>query len=110
MKDYYNTYIKLCLQLSLKDDYADRKNVKKHNAAMDKLMKLEEEMTGFDSSDIMLRLMHHEDDRVRIGASSFCLKQDILTDEAINVLTDVIKTSSDPTLRFDAEMVLKVRK
>lgn len=34
MKDYYNLFVKLSLQMCSRDDYKDKQKVKAHNAAV----------------------------------------------------------------------------
>ena len=107
MKDYYNLFVELTKQLCRKEDYADRRNIKRHNAATDKLFKLRDEMKRANQLDLLLELMTHDYDRTRTYAATFCLHLDFHTQEAIAVLEEASHTASDSTVRFSAKMVLR---
>lgn len=107
MKDYYNLFVELSLQQCTKNDYANKSQVKKHNIASKKLKKLQDEMRQNVSEEILYQLLNHEDDRVKINASSFCLQSEKLIDQAVLTLKQIIDTSSDLTISFSARMLLQ---
>lgn len=107
MADYYQLFIDLCLQQCTKDDFSDRRKVKVHNLAINKLYKLQSEMKKTDCKGMLKMLLSHEDDRVRINSAAMCLQDNILVDDAILALRQVVDTSEDSTLSFSAEMLLK---
>lgn len=109
MKDYYNLIVELSLQECKKEDYCDKKKLRAHNAAALKLFKLRPEMKQYDCDEILRRLLSHEDDRVKNNAGAICLYNDVIPDEAEIALKNVMESSSDPTLRFSAEMILKLK-
>ena len=107
MKDYYNLFVQLSLEQCLKDDYTDKAKVRAHNGAMDKMIKLQEEVSQIDCSDLLCTLLSHQDDRVKVNASSMCLKYNICVDVAVATLKNVMEFSDDGTLSFAAEMLLQ---
>ena len=107
MKDYYHLFIELSLQQCTKNDYANQRKVKKHNAASKKLNKLQDEMKQNVREDILYRLLNHEDDRVKVNAASFCLQSEILFGQAVLTLKKIIEGSDDPTICFSAKMLLQ---
>ena len=109
MKEYYNLFVKLSLQQCTKNDYTNKLRVKKHNESAKKLKKLCDEMMQNISEDILYALLNHEDDRVKINASSLCLQTGILIDQAILILKKIIAESDDSTICFSAKMLLKKR-
>ena len=107
MKDYYNLFVELSLQQCTKNDYANKLKVKKHNAAFKKLEKLQDEMKGNVSEEVLYKLLDHEDDRVKLGAASFCLQSEILVSQSVLTLKRIVCVSDDSTFRFSAEMILQ---
>ncbi|MBE5791575.1 MAG: DUF2019 domain-containing protein [Clostridiales bacterium] len=110
MKDYYNTFVDLSLQGCKKDDYADKQKVKKNNAAFKKLYSMQDEMRQNVSEEIWYKLLNHEDDRVKVHAATFCLKINILVEQAIVTLEKIRDDSGDSTISFSAKMVLQLYK
>ena len=109
MKDYYNLFVELSLQQCTKNDYANKLKVKKHNIATKKLKMLQDEIKQNVSEPMLYMLLNHEDDRVKINATSFCLQTEILIDQAILVLKRIIDVSDDSTICFSAKMLLQKR-
>lgn len=107
MKEYYDLFVKLSLQQCTKDDYADKIKVKSHNVASDKLIELQNEMSQDNNEELLLMLLNHEDDRVKVNAASFCLQFKILVEQAILTLKKVIDDSDDSTICFSAKMLLQ---
>lgn len=108
MEEYYNLFIELSLKQCTKQDYADKQKVKRHNAAIRELALLESEMKRNDCTEILGKLLRHEDDRVKINAASLCLQTGMLIEEAKKTLNYIISFSTDSTISFCAEMVLKI--
>lgn len=48
-------------------------------------------MKQIDSTEVLLALLSHEDDRVKLNAASFCLQTDILVRQSVSVLKKIIK-------------------
>ncbi len=109
MKDYYDLFVQLSLKQCLKDDYIDKAKVRSHNGAMDKMIKLQEEMSQIDCSDLLCTLLSHPDDRVKVNASSMCLKYNICVDIAVATLENIMEFSDDDTLSFAAQMLLQMQ-
>lgn len=107
MKDYYSLFVELSLRTCTKNDYANKLKVKKHNAALRKLNKLQDELKQNVSEEILYALLGHEDDRVRVNAASFCLQSKILVEQAVLTLEKIIDVSDDSTICFSAEMLLQ---
>lgn len=107
MKNYYELFVDLCLQQCTKNDYKYASRVRKHNAAYTKIGKLKAEMKEIDCTEILNRLLSHEDDRVRLNAASLCLQMNVLVDKALLTLKNIVDFSKDSMLSFSAEMVLK---
>ena len=108
-KDYYNLFINLCLKTCLEDDYEHKSRVRANNRAMDKLLKLQKEMKEIDCSEILDKLLLHDDDRVRLYAGTFGVDFPSHREKSIIVINDVAKNSYDKMLSFDAYMVLGVK-
>lgn len=107
MQNYYDRFVQLSLQLCLKEDYADKQKLKAHDKAMTQLDKLQREMAKTDCSRVILALLEHPEERVRMGAAAFCIKIRIYIEKATAVLDNIIDTSNDSTIIFSAEMILK---
>ena len=105
-KDYYNLFVNLCLKTCLEDDYGDKSKVRANNRAVNKLLKLQEEMKEMDCSEILDNLLIHDDDRVRIYAGTFGVDYPSHREKSIIVINDVAKNFHDKMLSFDAYMVL----
>lgn len=96
-------YVETCLKLCLQDDYLDRKSVKAHNRAMDRLTKPETELTEHEFQ----RLLRYADERVRLNAAAACVRRRLCLEEAVTVLRTLGEKSEDGSIAFSAEMVLK---
>lgn len=107
MKDYYNLFVKLSQQQCKKNDYVNKFKVKKHNASLKKLNRLQDEMSQNINNDMLCMLLNHKDDRVKVNAVSFCLKSKILVEKSTIALKKVIDNSDDSTMCFSAKMLLK---
>ena len=107
MRDYYNLFVELSLQQCTKNDYANKLKVKKHNAAAKRLNKMQGEMMQNIGDDTLRMLLHHEDDRVKVNAASFCLHSKVLVEQSIFTLEKIVADSDDSTIRFSAEMLLR---
>ena len=103
--DWEQEFIGLCLQLQRKEDYGDKLKRRKHNAAMDKLQKLEKKMEN--PSPSLEKLLDHEDSRVRNQAASVCITMGLLPEKTVQTLRDVIVNEKDTTLKMSAAMLLK---
>lgn len=109
MKDYYNLFVELSLQQCTMHDYSDKKKVKRHNAAAQKLDLLQAEMKEIDCTNLLNELLRHDDDRVKLNAASLCLSKGILINEAKQTLNRIINFSEDSTMCFCAKMILQTQ-
>lgn len=110
MKDFYSLFVDLSLQLCKKDDYGDKVKVRKNNAAASKLIKLQKKMRQNIDEELLDALLHHEDERVKENAASFCLKINILVEQAILTLENLRDSSDDWSISFSSKMVLQLYK
>ncbi|MBR2454648.1 MAG: hypothetical protein IKB36_01195 [Clostridia bacterium] len=108
-KDYYTLFVDLCLKRCLTDDYGDKSKVRQHNRSMNKLLKLQKEMEEKDCSEILDKLLIHDDDRVKLSAGTFAVDFPSHREKSIIAINDVAKKSKDKMLSFDAYMVLGVK-
>ena len=106
-EEYYKAYVDLCLQLCGDKDYADKHNVRRHNAAFDKLSRLQAKLKGTDCEELLRQLLSHEDSRVLVSAAAFGLGEGILVSACMDSLRSVADRSNRSLISFSAEMVLK---
>ena len=101
---YRKKFIENCLKICSDDEYADKIRVRQHNRAMTVLEELYHTM--FEHEDhceaLAMELLHHEDEKVRLGAGAYCLKAGIHNDLALQVLTHLQNTSTDKMLSASA--------
>ena len=108
MKDYYALIEGLSMQLICsKDDYEDKKKVKKHNMAMRKIYDLHKELYTTQGQEILLKLLNHVNEMVVMSAAMLCFMIGCNENEAVSALKIIARTSKDPIIRFDAEMTIK---
>lgn len=110
MKNYYDLFVSLSQAQCLKNDYGNKKSIAKSNAAHKKMDMLQKEMQEHYQEGIALSLLHHSDERVKINAASLCLKMNVHTGDAMNVLREIQEHSVDPTLRMTAKMLANQEK
>ncbi len=110
MRNYYDEFVNLTTQLCSKEDYSSMKKVRKNNRAMDKLILLKKEMQKSGCQDILLELLHHDHERVRMSAAATCLEWGVHLLEAVSVLRTIMLYSSDSTYRFNAKMILQTQR
>lgn len=109
MKDYYNSFVNLSLQQGSKNDYSDKAKLKMHNAASKQLQQLQNIMKESDCTEVLCKLLSHEDERVRINAASLCLQMGVLIEKTNCVLRNIMDSSDDATMRFSAKIILQNR-
>lgn len=107
MKDYYSLFVELSLQQCAKNDYKDKSKVNAHNIAFTKLERLKRKIREGQNEDILLKLLSHEDNRVKINAASLCLQMNVFLEQSVTVLKKIITDSDDSTICFAAKMILK---
>jgi len=107
MKDYYNLIVDLSMQQLLVDDYADKIKIRKHDRAMNKILKLQEEMMDIECDDVILKLLEHSEERVKLEGVVCCKRKRIYLDKAKEVLEDVINNPKDPTMQYAAEKLFE---
>lgn len=101
------TFVTLCLQTMVKEDYGNKQKRKQHNSAVDALRKLSLSLRREEAAAQLEPLLSHKDSRVRVFAASACGEWDVLTNKAAAALRDVIVSEQDTTLKMNAAMVLK---
>ena len=106
MNEYYEEYVRLCLCLCLSKDYGNKNKVNKHNRAMRQLYHLQQEIREAHCDEILQQLLQHEDERVKINAAHLCLQMNVYKEDARVVLQKIKEQSTEPTLRFDAMLIL----
>ena len=106
--DYANRIVSLCLML---DEYTTA-GVKQHNKAMDGLSIIYHELEADKeyAQELYLYLMGHDDDRVKATAAAHSLGLNINVPIAKKTLIKIMRNSSKPLARFNAEMTLQVWK
>ena len=109
MKDYYKIIVELCGKLCYKDDYGCKEKVRAHNRAMTKLFKLDKELNTPEGSEILMKLLYHENDHVILSAAMLCLKLKIHPKETLERMIYVRDNSKDSIISFEAEMMIKER-
>jgi hypothetical protein len=104
--DYKKKYVELCMEL---DDYS-KEGVKKHNKAMKILATLFHQLENDKKVAEVLfeQLMAFDDERVKAVAAAHSLGLNINLNKAQKTLKDIIKSSSEPLSRLNAEMTLQV--
>lgn len=109
MKDYLERFIADCRLLCSGHEYANKKRLKQHNQAMDRLMKLQKEMFAEidHCSDLAYELLNHSEEKVRLCAGSYCLMARIHQEIAIQTLLAIEHTSQDKMLAACAFSSLK---
>lgn len=92
MVDYYEEFVYYALLTCCKShEYLDKKRIREHNRAMDKLMKIQKKMFAEEGHcrELTLHLLNHEDIRVRLGAGAYCLMADVNKEEAVQILQHI---------------------
>ena len=105
--DDYSLFVDYSLSQCLKEDFSNKKKVRQNNQAANKLQKLQKKMLQGDFENTLARLLHHQDARVQINAAVLCYKANAFTNEAIQILRNIVANCDDPIVAFNAEMVLK---
>lgn len=102
-------YIALCGKLCASPNDYDRFTVRKHNWAMDRLAVMAAKLSKEPdlAGEVFGALLKHNSSQVLVSAAAHCLKYEIHTAEAEQVLKKIEK-SSDRYAAFQAEMTLKV--
>ncbi len=109
MRDFYNLIIELSQKTCFKDDYESKKKVREHNRAMTKLYNLKNEMNTSECSQILLKLLEHEDDRVVLNAAMLCVELKFNLKETKRKLEWVLNESDDSILSLNAEQLLRYK-
>ena len=63
-------------------------------------------MLDYDCTELLGKLLNHEDDRVRLSAGAFGFSNRIMYEKSKQILTDLSCSCKDKMLAFDAKMVL----
>lgn len=112
MKNYYDAYVELNLKVCQTwDEIADSKCRRKHNRAMTRIYELDKTMVQESDRgvDIVLRLLAHEDERVRMCAGSYCIFAQIHVEAGKEALASIAKTSESSYMRLVAKQNLEYR-
>lgn len=105
--DYYQHFVELSLRQCKRQDYIKKNKVATHNHVARDLNKLKVKMQDENCTDVLIRLLAHEDVRVRLNAAAICLELHIFIDETRHVLESIEKKHDDPLDSFTASMLLK---
>ena len=106
MKSYYDLFVKYSLQQCTQIDYRDKVKVKKHNVASKKILQLQSKIKNDKCVNVLEDLLYYDDERVKINAAFLCLQMNVFIKKATVILNIISKTSSDPTMRLNASMIL----
>ncbi len=101
MEELQQEFIDMCMRLS---KYAG-KNTKKYNAAMDEQIRFLNALAEKDKNllrDLLLVLFDHENDYVRLYASSSCLVRKIEEEASIALLRELKENSPEQWVRLTA--------
>ena len=75
------TFVTLCLQTMVKEDYGNKQKRKQHNSAVDAIRKLSLSLRREEAAAQLEPLLSHKDSRVRVFAASACGEWDVLTNK-----------------------------
>ncbi len=108
MKDYYDLFVTYSMSLCSQEEYSNKQRIREHNASMKKLLCLQAEMDKEIEKhlDMLIRLLVHNNEKVRINAAEYCLKKNVYKKEAVDTLNNIAKFSLDMTLAFSAKTIL----
>ena len=89
------------------NDYGDKKKGRKHDAAVTKLEKMIKDVSSDKEylTQIFSNLLSNEDPLLRRYVSSYCLRYNVLEDNAVITLNQLAKDY--PNHKFFAELILK---
>ena len=107
MKEYKDLYFLYCSRL-MSFDHCTKKDVKKHNAAMDELSKLYHIIEKEPDKSFLEELLICQNDYVRMIVASHCLGMKIYVPLAEKVLTDISLNMEDRFLALNAAGTLMV--
>ncbi|MBQ3505024.1 MAG: DUF2019 domain-containing protein [Oscillospiraceae bacterium] len=105
MKELYSLIIKYCISRCYTyDDLVDKKKLRLHNKAMSQLQKIQKEMYSEHDhcTNIVLELLKHTDERVRMFAATYCLHANILVETGMQVLIQIRDYSESSYMRVSA--------
>ena len=102
---YSNKFQIICNDLYTGHSNAD---IRKHNRAMDKILKLVETIKTETDKTYMLDLISSPEPRVRLSASVNCLRMGIYIQEATEELKRIEKSNVIFEIKWDAYMSLKL--
>ena len=108
--DHYEKFVALCLDCALTiEDMEDKTKRKIHNRAMTELEQLSREMVKEPDkcADIVLRLLAHENENVRISAGAYCIQAQVHQRQGRAALKALARKAASPYLRLTAEQCLK---
>ena len=110
MKDFYSEFVKYAIQTCSKEDYYYKSRVWKNNRAVTKIRNISLELINSDkekAGELLGELMKHDNEKVRLFASSVCLQYNIDKEIAKQVLKEIVTDSQDSIISFNAEMTLE---
>lgn len=104
IETYRKKFVTYCLKICSHEEYADKNRRRQHNRAMTILEDLYHTMFAHEDhcEGLAMELLHHEEEKVRLGAGAYCMKAGIHTEQAIQVLTLLKEISTDKMLRVSA--------
>ena len=109
MKDYYKKFVSCCLRECT--DFNELTDIIKrvrHNRAVAANHKLQLELFKLEDKGgpVVLQLLEHKDDRVRLSAAVYCLYAQIHVPLAKEILSEIEKYTQHPMLVFNATIAL----
>ena len=87
---YYTEFSECCS--ALVDDPRTTKEIKNNSSALLRLEKMTEEMPKYDYFKILIKLLNHENEKVRIKAMRYCLKNHILVEPVLKQAVHIVST------------------
>lgn len=109
MIDYYSRYVDLCRQTYWGKSLLDARTRAIHNKAMKHLGQLERKMYSEEDrcEEIAYKLLLHENDVVKLNSAAYCIKAQVWTKIAYQVLSQIANNNIDKSLAGDALMTMK---
>ena len=110
MKDHYTAFVQYSKKfVRTFEELQDKRLRQIHNRAMTGLHKLKCEMfvESDKCSDLILSLLKHEDENVRISAGAYCIQAETHTEEGRTELQTISENGSTRYIRFSAEQCLR---
>lgn len=106
-KNYKEEYTIICGSL---EDCTSKSKVKKHNKAMKKLSRLFHEIAAVEDKSFLIDLLGDSNPRTRLIVAAHCLGLKAYVPQAVVVLKELSRDTSNPFISFEADATLNVWK